>query len=168
MACRVSDEKSALSLVSNCYFSLGTLDSLFIFNFIILITKHLGVVPFGLTPFRTLYFLDLAACFLSQVTEFFSYYVCKYVLCPFLLPFSFRTPVMWMLVHLILSQQSLRLSSLNSYFLFYCSSWVIYTILSSSLLIIPMYYLTYCCFLLVYFQISGIYSSALFGSLCIF
>ena len=55
---------------------------------------------------------------------------------PFFVSSSSGTPVIWMLVHLILSQRSLRLSSfLFILFTLFCSSEVISTILSSSSLI---------------------------------
>ena len=60
--------------------------------FVILITMCVGVFLFGLILYGTLCFLDLGDCFLSQVREFFSYYVFKYILRPFLFLFSFWDP----------------------------------------------------------------------------
>ena len=55
---------------------------------------------------------------------------------PFFSFSSFGTPTVWVLVHLLLSQRSLRSSSiLFIIFSLFCSSEVIYTILSSSSLI---------------------------------
>ena len=56
--------------------------------------------------------------------------------CPFFLSYSSGTPLIQMLVHLILSHRSLKLSSvLFILFTLFCSSEVISTILSSSSLI---------------------------------
>ena len=70
----------------------------------------LGMFLFGLILYRTLGFLDLDDCFLLQVSEFFSYYVLKYVLSSFLSSPS-GTYIIQILVHLMLSQRSLKLSS---------------------------------------------------------
>ena len=51
--------------------------------FVILITMCLGVF------LDSLHFLDLSDCFLSQVKEYFSYYLFKYFLRLFLSVFSF-------------------------------------------------------------------------------
>ena len=53
---------------------------------------------------------ELGDCSLSHVREVFSYYIFKYFLGPFLSVF-FGTPIMRILVHLMLSHRSLRLSS---------------------------------------------------------
>ena len=67
--------------------------------------------PFCVDPvWNSLCFLNLDVCSLSQVREVFSYYVFKYVLCLFLSSPSW-IPIMWMLVQLMLSQWSLKLSS---------------------------------------------------------
>ena len=69
---------------------------------------------FGLILFGTLWFMDLRICFLSQVREIFSCYDFSYVLWPFLslsLSPPSETPIMQILVHLIMSQKSLKLSS---------------------------------------------------------
>ena len=52
---------------------------------------------------------DLTDYLLSHVKEVFKYYLFKYFLRSF--PSPSRTPIMQMLVHLMLSQRSLRLSS---------------------------------------------------------
>ena len=80
--------------------------------------------------------LDLTDYFLYHVGEIFNYNLFKNFLKPFFISFSSGTPILRMLVHLILMQRSLRLSSVL-FFLFtlFCSSEVISTFLSSSLLI---------------------------------
>ena len=70
------------------------------------------------------------------VGDIFNYKLFKNFLIPFLFHSSSGNPIIHMLVHLILSQRSLRLSSvLFILFLLFCSSEVISTILSSSSLI---------------------------------
>ena len=84
----------------------------------------------------SLRFLDLGGYFLSHVREVFHYNLFKYFLRPFLFLFLFGTPIIRMLVCLVLSQRSLRLSSiLFIVFSLFCSLAVISTILSSSSLI---------------------------------
>ena len=74
--------------------------------------------------------------FLFHVGEIFNYNLFKNFFIPFLFLFFFWDPYNLMLVHLILSQRSLRLSSvLFILFTLFCSSEVISTILSSSSLI---------------------------------
>ena len=81
-------------------------------------------------------FLDLGGYFLSHVREVFNYNLLKYFLIPFLFLFFSGTPISRTLVHLILYQRSLRLSSfLFILFTLFCSSEVISTILFSSSLI---------------------------------
>ena len=85
----------------------------------------------------SLCFLDLSEWFLSHVTNIFGYYLFEYFFCPFLsLSSPSGTPIIWMLVHLLLSQSFLRLSSflLNLSSLF-CSTSVNSTSLSSTSLI---------------------------------
>ena len=80
--------------------------------------------------------LDLIDYFLFYVGETFNYKLFKNFLIPFLFHSSSGNPIIHMLVHLILSQRSLRLSSvLFILFTLFCSSEVISTILSSSSLI---------------------------------
>ena len=79
----------------------------------------------------SLCFLDLGDCFLSHVREFFRYYHFKYFLRSFLLSFPSGTPTLWMLMCLMLSQRSIRLSWFRfSIFFLFCSMAVISTILS--------------------------------------
>ena len=78
--------------------------------------------------------------FLSHVREVFSYYLFKYFLGFFLFPCG--SPIMWMIMCLMLSQRSLRLSSFFCccffiLFSIFCSVVVISTILSSRSLIHP-------------------------------
>ena len=81
-------------------------------------------------------FLDLIDYFLFHVEEIFYYNLFKNFLIPFLFLLFFWDPMIRMLVCLILSQRSLRLSSvLFVLFTLFCSSEVISTILSSSSLI---------------------------------
>ena len=80
---------------------------------------------------KGLCFFDLIDYFLSHVREVFNYNFFKNFLGAFLSSFS-GTPMTQMLVHLILAQRSLRLSSiLFILFLLFCSSAVVSTILCS-------------------------------------
>ena len=73
--------------------------------FAILITMF-WCVPLWVNPvWDSLYFLDLDVCFFSQVREVFSYSLFNYVLSP--PPSLCGTHVMWILVHLMLSQREL-------------------------------------------------------------
>ena len=76
----------------------------------------------GLSCMECLCLLDLIDCFLFHVGEIFNYNFFKSFLIPYLF-FSFGTTVTLMLVHLILSQRSLRLSSvIFILFTLFCSS----------------------------------------------
>ena len=94
------------------------------------------VSPWVYPVWDSLRLLDLIDCFLFHVGEIFNYNLFKKFPYPFLFSSSSGTPLIQMLVLLILSQRSLRLSPvlfiLSSFF---CSSEVISTILSSSSLI---------------------------------
>ena len=79
--------------------------------FVSLITMCYGMFLLGFILPGTLCFLDLVDYFLSHVWEVFSYYFFKYFLRSFLSSPS-GTPRMQMLVRLMLSQRSLRLSFL--------------------------------------------------------
>ena len=84
----------------------------------------------------SLCFLYLGDYFLSHVKEVFDYNLFKYFLRPFLFSSSSGTLIIRMLVCLVLSQRSLRLSSiLFILFSLFCSSALISTLLSSSSLI---------------------------------
>ena len=102
---------STLSTNVICRFSLVTFNilSLIFFN---LNTMSLYVPPQVYPAWDSLCFLDLVDYFLSHVREIFSYYLFQYFLRSFLLLLGEESiPIMWMLVHLMLSQRSLRLSS---------------------------------------------------------
>ena len=78
-------------------------------------------------------FPDLSDWFLSHVREIFGYHLFEYFFCPFLFLFS---PIIQMLVCLMLSQSSLKLSSfLFNLFSIFCSTSVISTSLFSTSLI---------------------------------
>ena len=97
----------------------------------------LGVFLLGFfSVWDSLCLLDLIDYFLFHVGKIFKYNLLKNFLIPFFSSSS-GTPVIRILVHLILSQRSLRLSSVFTLFTLFCSSEVISTILSSSLLIHP-------------------------------
>ena len=104
-----------------CHFPLvafNILSSPFIF--ISLITMWLSVFLLGFILPGTLCFPDLLDYFLSHVWEVFSYYPFKYFFRSFLsLSSASETPIMQMLLHLMLSQRSLRLSSFLFILFFY-------------------------------------------------
>ena len=119
------------------FFALPLLPLIFVFNFCqfdYYVSWHifLWVYP----AWDCLGFLDLDGYFLSHVREFFYYNLFRYVLITFLVLFFSGTPVFRMLVHLMLSQRSLRLSS----FLFILFS-LFYSLICSSpsviLLLVP-------------------------------
>ena len=119
-----------------CHFFLVAFSILsWSFIFVNLITMGLGVfLPDCILP-GTLHFLDLIDYFLSYIREVFIYFPFK---CFFGGSFSVSspsgTPIMWMLIHLILSQRSLRRSSLKkkkNFFSIFSSVTMISTILSS-------------------------------------
>ena len=123
LACRVFGEKSADNLMGIplyviCFFSLVAFNIFSLsLTFVNLITMCLGVFLLGFILPGTLHFLNLGDSFLSHVREVFSYYLFKYFLRSFL---SFPgTPLIWMLVCLMLSQRSLRLSSFLFIFFFF-------------------------------------------------
>ena len=110
--CKSADSLLRVPLYVTCCFSLATFNILSLsLIFAILITMCFDVVLFGLIMFGTLCFLDLDACFFSQIREVFSYYVFKYVLCPFLSLFAFWDPFYVSVTTLMFSQKSLKLSS---------------------------------------------------------
>ena len=90
------------------------------------------VFPWVYPAWDSLCFLDLGGYFPSHVMEVFNYTLFKYFLGSFCLSSPSWTPVVRMLLCLMLSQRSLRLSSLL-FILFYlfCSAAVNSTILSS-------------------------------------
>ena len=144
LACRVAVEKSANKLIGillciMCFFSLAA------FNIFSLSLTLVTVINMCLRVFLLgfiLYSTHCAFCIwvsgsFSMLGKFFGYYLFKYFFWPFLsLSPSSGTSVIWMLVCLILSQSSLRLSSfLFHLFSLFCSTSGISTSLSYSLLI---------------------------------
>ena len=92
------------------------------------------VSPWVYPAWDSLCFLHLGGYFLSHVREVFDYNLFKYFLGSFLSSLS-GTPIMQMLLRLMLSQRSLRLSSFLFIFSLFCSMAVNSTILSSRSLI---------------------------------
>ena len=84
---------------------------------------------------------------------------------PFLLSFPSGTPSLWISVSLILSQSSLKVSSLKTFSLFFFVQ-VEWFLLLSLLFCwsTPLYHLIYYWFLLVYFKFQLLYSSVLLDS----
>ena len=106
-------------------------------------------------------FLDLSELFHPHVWEVFSYYLFKYFLWLFLSSSS-GTPIIWMFMHLQLSQISLRRSSfLFSLFSLFRSVSVISTILSSTS---HIHCSAFCCFLVVNFLFQLLYFVSLLTS----
>ena len=141
-AYRVSAERSAdkpmrFPLYVTCCFSLAAFNILSLcLVFVSLISMCLGVFLLGLILYGTLHLLDLIDYFLFHVGEIFNYISSKIFSYPFFFSSSFGTPIIQMLVCLLLSQRSLKLSSvLFILFTLFCSSEIISTILSSSSLI---------------------------------
>ena len=95
------------------------------------------VSPWVYLAWDSLHFLDLGGYFFSHVREVFDYNLFKNFLGSFLsLSSPSETPIIRMLVHLMLSQRSLRLSSfIFILFSLFCSAAVNSTILSSRSLI---------------------------------
>ena len=96
----------ALPLLHLIFFVL-----IFIWLVCILACFSLGLSCMGLSVF-----LDLIDYFLSHVWDVFTYYLFKYFSGPFSLSSPSGTPIMQILVFLMLSQSSLKLSS------FFCFS----------------------------------------------
>ena len=120
-----------------CCFSLAAFNifSLYLI-FDSLINRCLGIFSLALSCMG-LSALPGSDYFLSHVREVFNRNLFKYFLSPFFSSSSSGAPIVWMLVHLILSQRSLRLSSvLFILFSLFCSAVVISTILSSRSLIL--------------------------------
>ena len=110
------------------------------------------VPPWVYPAWEPLCFLDLDDNFLSHVQEVFSFLFFKYFLRAFLSSPS-GTPIMQMLVCLMLSQRSLRLSAfLFILFSVFCSVAVISTLCPPGRLAVPLPQLFSYCFLLVYYS----------------
>ena len=139
-ACRVSAEISAVKhmgfpLYVTSWFSLVAFNILSLcLVFVSLISMCLGMFLLGFILFGTLCasWTWLTISMLGKFSAIISSKIFSY---PFLFSSS-ETPIIQMLVHLILSQRSLSLSSvLFILFILFCSSEIIFTILSSSSLI---------------------------------
>lgn len=115
------------------------------FNFVILIMICLGV---GLILFE--FFAALPEyLLLLQARQVFSHNLIDTFFYPPLSLSSLSLPRMWILLCMVFSLMSLKLSSLNIFF-FCCFNWVIYNSLTSCLCIL-LYNLICSKFLLVYF-----------------
>ena len=138
LACRVFVERltvilMGVSLHVVCCFSLAAFNifSLYLILLVWLICI-LACSPWVCTVWDSLGFLDFGGYFHPHFRKVFNYYS-NIFSCPFFLSYSSGTPLIQMLVHLILSHRSLKLSSvLFILFTLFCSSEVISTILSSS------------------------------------
>ena len=128
--------------VSCCFFF-----AVFAFNilslclvFVSFISICLGIFPLGFILYGILcaswIWLIISFFMLGKFSTIISSQIFS---CPFFLSYSSGTPLIQMLVHLILSHRSLKLSSvlfiLFTLFTLFCSSEVISTVLSSSSLI---------------------------------
>ena len=116
LACRVSAERTAVNLMGIplcviCCFSLAVFNifSLYLISDS-LINMYLGMFLLGYFLYVTLCFLDLIDYFLSHIREVFNIISSNIFSVPFFFSSSSGTTIMWMLVCLILSQRSLRLS----------------------------------------------------------
>ena len=122
--------------------------------------------PFWINPVGiSLCFLDLDVCLLSQVREVFSSYIFKYVYRPFLSLFSFRDPIMWILVCLMLSQRSLNCPQFFSLsliiFFFSVQGQLIPLFCLPAYWSLPLYYSVYYWVLLVHFLFQLFYCQSL-------
>ena len=119
LACRVSAEKSADSLMSvpfyvMCCFSFAGFNILSLsLNFAMLIRMCLGVVLFGLDPVQdSPCFLYLDVISLPRLGKFSVILFSDMFSAPFSLPSPSGAPVLQILACLMLSQRSLKLSSI--------------------------------------------------------
>lgn len=123
-------------LFGTSYFSFAVYKILSLsLTFIILIIMCLGVYFSAFILFRILSLLDSDACFLPQVKEVFKELFLQ-IISLVLSPFSSEPSIMWMLFHLMLSQMSLKVSSLFKCCCCCCSVWTSTISLSSSSLIL--------------------------------
>ena len=159
LACRVSVEKSADNLMGVplhviCNFSLDAFNILSLsLIFVILFTVHLDVFLLGFICPGTLCTSWTLFTIFFPILGKFSAIISSDI---FSDPFSLSSPsgvlIMWMLIHLMLSQRSLRLSS------FFCSFFFLYSVLQLWFpplclpgdLSILLHQLFCCWFLLVY------------------
>ena len=140
LACTVSAESSAVNLMGIplyviCCFSLAAFNifSLYLI-FDSLINMSWRVSPWIYPVWDSLHFLDFINSFLSHIREVFNDNLSNIFSVPFFFSSS-GTPIIQMLVRLILSHRSLRLSSILFILSLFCSAVVISTILSSRSLI---------------------------------
>ena len=126
-----------------CCFSLAAFSifSLYlIFDTLINMSWH--VSPWIYPVWDSLCFLDLIDYFFSYIREVFNYNLFKYFLSPFFS--SSGTPIFQMLVHLMLSQRSLKLSSIPFFLFFFillCNSYFHYFIFQVTY---PFFFFSYC------------------------
>ena len=140
-ASRVSAERSTVirmvfPLYVTCCFSLATFNILSLcLVFVSLILCVLACFSLGLSCMGLFVPLELDY-FLFHVGEIFNYNLFENFLIPFIFYSFSGTHIIWMLVCLMLSQKSLRLSSvLFTFFTLFCSSKVVSATLSSRSLI---------------------------------
>ena len=126
----------------------------------------LGVGLFAFILFGTLCFLDSAVCFLTRLGKFSAIMSSNRFSVLFSLSSHSGTPIMPMLVSLMLSLRSLKLSSfflcLYISFSFCCSNWVIAYLPDHRFVL--LHHLICCCFPPVCFSFKLLYSSGLIGS----
>ena len=117
LACRVSAERSAVKhmgfpLYVTCCFSLADFNILSLYLvFVSLVSMCLGVFLLGFILYGTLCLLDLSDYFFYHSVEIFTTISLKMFPNPFFFSSYFATTIIRILVCLILSQRSLRLSS---------------------------------------------------------
>ena len=117
LACRVSAERSAVmhmgfTLYVTCCFSLAAFNILYLcLVFVSLISMCLGVFPLGFILYGTLCafwtWLTISFSMLGKFSTIISSKIFSY---PFFFSSSSGIPIIWMLVHLIWPQRSLRWS----------------------------------------------------------
>ena len=126
LVCRVSAERSAVKcmgfpLYVTCCFSLAAFNILSLCLFFVhLISMCLGLFPLGFILYGTLRaswtWLTISFPMLGKFSTIIS---SKVFSSPFFFSSSSSAPIIWMFLHLILSQRSLRLSSVLFNFLLY-------------------------------------------------
>ena len=121
-------------LYVTCCFSLADFNTVSLYLVLIsLISMCLGMILLYGALCSSWTWLNISFSMLGKFTTIMS---SKFFLYPFLLSSYSGTPIIWILVYLIWSQRSLRLSSdLFVLFTLFCSSGVISSILSSNSLI---------------------------------
>ena len=154
-------------LYVTCCFSLAAFNILSLFSLYSLISMCVGMFLLGFILYGTLCaswtLLTISFFMLGKFSTIISSKIFSY---PFFFSSSSGTPIIQMLVYLIWSQRSLRLSSaLFILFTLFCSSEVISTILSSSSLIRSS---ASDILLLIPFSVFIISVIVLFVSVCLF